>query len=257
MAIQHTMYVRATHAHIRRAARRLPRLGSGGASGAGGLAGTLMVRLGLSALELIKDAFIVKARGGTDASGLRWAPLSPYTIAYSRRHPGVPRKRQRAPFRPSWMLTVPERKRWWSLYARGLGRYKGDRSHAAAVAWFILKQEGARTLMMVYGGTQVEILRDTGLLFNSLCPGAPANSAPRHAPHVNKQVFRLGTGSVTVGTSRRWAGTHHRGIPGRLPQRRLWPEPKRWPSSWWGELLRQMQLGMIQIAVHQIRKGTP
>jgi hypothetical protein len=120
--------------------------------------------------------------------------------------------------------------------------YKGDRGHAARRAWFILKAEGARTLLDKYGNRQVEILRDTGLLLNSLSPGVSSS----------EQILRTGPGEVVVGTNRKGAAAHHYGVPGRLPQRRLWPEPSRWPSSWWAELVEQARAGLIDVVVHLI-----
>lgn len=178
---------------------------------------------------------MVKARGGTDESGLQWPPLKSSTIAYSRRHPGVPPSKKRAPFRPSWMLTEKQRKRWWQLNALG----------GAAFAWRVLKSEGAKTLIGEYGNTPVEILRDTGLLLNSLTPGL---GSP-------EQVFDAEATSVVVGTNRKWAGCHHRGIPGRLPQRRLWPEPSQWPESWWADILGEAKIGLLEVAMFLIRRA--
>jgi hypothetical protein len=89
------------------------------------------------------------------------------------------------------------------------------------------------------------ILRDTGALLASLSPDKESRD----------QVFRVGPGSVTVGTNRRGALAHHGGVPGRLPQRRLWPAPKKWPGTWWQPVLRQVQLGIVDIAVRLIREA--
>jgi hypothetical protein len=90
-----------------------------------------------------------------------------------------------------------------------------------------------------------EILRDTGLLLNSLSPGIE--------PALN--VFRVLPGVVIVGTNRKWAWTHHRGLPKRrIPQRRLWPSVDRWPSSWWLDILEQARQGLIDIAIQLIKR---
>ena len=61
------------------------------------------------------------------------------------------------------------------------------------------------TLLMKYGGRQVDILRDTGLLLNSLSPGVVSA----------EQVFKVAPGTVIVGTNRKWAYCHHYGdLPG-------------------------------------------
>ncbi len=268
MAINRTIYVRATEARVRQILSQLPAHATGQLGTSGGLAKTLLVRLGLAALGQIKQAFVVKARGGTDAAGDRWKPLSPYTIAYKRRHfiigrsgqpttKRLPRSKARAPYRPSWILTKKQRDRWWALYKRFLATYKGDKAHAAASAWVTIKNEGARTIMGVYGNQPVEILRDTGLLLNSLSPGIPADAARQFPPKVNKQVFKLEKGAVIVGTNRKWCWTHHYGVPGRIPQRRLWPEPARWPTSFWDNILEQGQKGVVEILRYLLSGGRP
>ncbi len=217
--------------------RRLIQATAGSGVAQAAVAG-LYVRVGLAALGRIKSQFVVKARGGTDDCGLKWDVLKKSTIAYSRRHPGVlwPGKK-RAPFAPSWMLTDKQRKRWHALNAVG----------GAAYAWHILKQEGAKTLIGEYGDTPVEILRDSGVLLNSLSPGIPGS--------VPDQVFRVSPGSVTVGTNRKWAGAHHRGVPGKIPKRPLWPSPDSWTEAWWSDILTQAKQGVLDILVNLLRSN--
>jgi hypothetical protein len=239
-----TIYVRANRWVVRQAVMKLPAAARTG----GALAGAMMTRCGLALLGRIRTAFIVKARGGTDDAGDKWPPLSPTTIAYRRRHPGVPRQSIRAAHRPSWMLTSKQNRRWWGLYRHGLAMFEGDKGQAARRAWFILKSEGAETLIGRYGNANVEILRDTGLLLNSLSPGVEKvsrhNIRSRH-----HQVFNIGPGEVIVGTNRKGALAHHKGIPGRLPQRRLWPDPAKWPSSWWLDITEQVQQGLVDLFI--------
>lgn len=206
----------------------------------GTAANAMMVRCGLAALGRIRAAFVVKSRGGTDEAGDRWAPLSPMTIAYRRMKRVRTRTERGRPNRPSQALTKKQQDRWWTVYRQGLVMYKGNKGHAAARAWLILKSEGAQTLLQKYGGANVEILRDTGLLFNSLSPGSA----------VPERVFRTGPGEVIVGTNRKHAGDHHTGVPSRnLPQRRLWPEPHRWPSLWWLDIAEQGRDGLVDVAI--------
>jgi hypothetical protein len=220
----------------------------------------IWLRVGLQALSLIKQAFLIKAAGGTDAAGDNWPRLAKSTVAYSRRHPGVlwPGSK-RAPFAPSWMLTKKQRERWWALYRSfGGGAPSGAGYHAKGVsgglaamfAWRVLKAEGAKTLMSEYGDEDLQPLRDTGLLLNSLSPAImpdQVTAADKNAPAVQDQIFRLAAGRVAVGTNRKWAAVHHNGSrDGRIPQRRLWPKPSRWPSSWWNLLLHQARMGLIE-----------
>lgn len=241
---QNTVHTRATRAQLREALRKIPQAMLG-AHGAKNIADAMMVRCGLAALGRIKAAFVVKSRDGTDEAGERWQPLSPKTVAYSRRHPGLPKAEARAAKRPSYMLTAKQRKRWWEVYAQGLAMFRGDKGNAARRAWGILKSEGATTIFDKYGSVQVDILRDTGLLLNSLSPGVASKD----------QVFRIGQGEVVVGTNRKHAASHHNGVPGRIPQRRLWPAPRDWPANWWADITDQAKQGMADIAAFLIKRA--
>ena len=238
-----TVYVRATRESIRRAITQAPVVARAG----GPLANAMMTRAGMAILGRIKQAFVVKARGGTDEAGDRWQPLSPKTVAYSktrqRGRGGRTKTEKSRASHPSQALSTKQQERWWEVYRRQLAIYKGDKSHAAAVAWLILKREGAVTLVDKYGHRQVEILRDTGLLLNSLSPGvSSANS-----------IFRVSAGEVIVGTNRKGAAAHHRGVPGKLPQRRLWPDPKNWPPTWYADIMGEIKQGLLDIVTDLVK----
>ncbi len=209
----------------------------------GSVQSTTLEQCGLMTLAKIRDAFLVKSRGGTDEAEGRWQPLAPATIAYRHSRSSAERRR---PERPSQALTRRQRDRWWDLYRQGMAIYRGDRGHAAARAWFVLKEEGATTLFDKYSTSQVEIMIDTGLLLDSLSP----NSGSEH------QIFAVTPGQVVVGTARKGAKSHHVGIPGRLPQRCLWPATNSWPSTWWQALLQQLRHGVVDLAVQMIQ-GLP
>lgn len=263
MTLERTISVRGTRQEVVDLLRTIPKFARGSAP----IAQTLLVRMGLALLYRVKTAFIVKSRGGTDDTGLRWQPLAPSTIAYKRRHPGVlfPGSR-RAPFAPSWMLTQKQRDRWWALY-RGFGGIApqgrgfhaaggASQGHAAAQAWTILKAEGAKTLIGEYGGAKVDILRDTGLLLNSLSPGVVvgASEPPNPPPIPPNQVFRTTNAEVIVGTNRKFCLSHHRGVPGKIPQRRLWPKPSSWTPRWWSDIRNQGVRGLVDVALYLLGK---
>jgi hypothetical protein len=251
----HTVTVRATPAQLARTLRNLPQ-SSRGTSAA---AKVLLVRCGLALLGKIKEAFLAKARGGTDEAGERWKPLSPFTIAYSRRHPGLARKGKGKRTRlhhPSAILSQKQRQRWWEVYGRMKARFSergeaGAKAHAARYAWKVLKDEGAPTIIGRYGATPVEILRDTGLLFNSLSPAIPPAAASSAPPRTKEQVFLLKRAEVMIGTKRKWAWVHHHGSA-RVPQRRLWPRVEDWPASWWAALAEQAQYGVIDVLLYEL-----
>ena len=266
---EHVIHVRGRRAGIMQVLRQLPAACEGNVPIAQAAAHELMVRVGMVALGRIRKAFVEKSRGGTDDCGESWLPLKKETVAYSRRHPGVPRSTGRAQSSPSWMLTDKQRKRWWALYRSfsgmapaGAGYHArgASRGWAAARAWLALRVEfggSVRTLMSEYGDTQVDILRDTGLLLNSLSPGVEKTPGGGAAsmPHVPHQVFRVGKGEVIVGTNRKWATAHHYGIPGRLPQRRLWAEPSKWPRAWWEDMVTTARDGLIEIALFILQRS--
>lgn len=203
-----------------------------------------LMRAGFALLGRIRRAFIAKARGGTDEAGDRWQPLSAKTLAYGRRGAGGrSRAEQKRSARPSQSLTAKQQTRWWDLYRQGLAIFKGNKASAAKRAWAISKGEGAQTLISKYGTQQAEILRSTGALLASLSPGAG---------HPN-QIFHAGQGVVTIGTNRKGASAHHNGVPGRLPQRRLWPDPKKWPASWWKDITDQVRQGVVDAIVQAVK----
>lgn len=233
---QNIIHTRTSRTEIKRVLSSFPAIARAG----GPIVSSMLTRCGMALLGRIRQAFVVKARGGVDEAGEKWKPLSPKTIAYSKT-----RRRSRTgsekgrPTHPSQALSSRQSQRWWEVYRRQLAMRRGDKSHAAAVAWLILKEEGARTLLEKYGTNQVEILRDTGLLLNSLSPGVGSPNS----------VFRVNQNSVVVGTNRKGAAAHHRGIPGRLPQRRLWPAPQNWPASWWRDIMSELKQGILDLVV--------
>lgn len=183
-------------------------------------------------MDRIRRAFMIKSHGGTDDAGDRWAPLSPKTVAYSRRGVrGSGRGR-----RPSQALSEKQRTRWWDLYRQGLVIFKRDKGAAARRAWSILKREGATTLFDKYGSRRVTILYDTGALYHSI-------------------KVRVNRSEAVISSDHPGAAAHHNGIPGRLPQRRLWPGPRRWPRSWWDEILQIVQQEVVDIAERAAREA--
>ena len=125
-------------------------------------------------------------------------------------------------------------KRWWDLYRQGLAIFKGDKGAAARRAWSYLKREGARTLFDKYSNRSAKILYDTGRLFNSITVGH-------------------GWSGATIRSNHPAANAHHNGVPGRLPQRRLWPGPNRWPAEWWKDIINEVAQGVVDITVQTLK----
>jgi hypothetical protein len=227
-----TIYFRGTRQEVRQILAAAVGIAAGHTPDSTGTVQDMQLRMGMEALSIVRDAYVVKAQGGTDEAGLSWPPLKPETIAYGRTHPGLNAKRANGPHPQRPLLTKDQDKLWRKLFARtthwlvGKGTDQDEAKRiAAANAWIIVKAQGGKTILGEYGNEKVEILRDKGILLNSLSPGVAAGSAPG-------QVFKFGAGEVIVGTNVPYAAAHHHGVPGKLPQRRLWAEPAAWPFAW-------------------------
>lgn len=97
-----------------------------------------------------------------------------------------------------------------------------------------------------------DILRDTSELLDSLDAGAhPSQMSAGHHPGPD-QVFKVGNNEVEVGTAVDYAVLHHQGRGRRPPKRRLWPEPRRWTSRWWREILHEAAMGVTGVLVEEL-----
>lgn len=214
----------------------------------GNPARAILMRAAQALKARIHTACVIKARGGVDEAGEHWVPLSPAYVAYKRAK-RTKTEKGRASY-PSQALTESQRKRWWGIYFKVKdkaikGGSKTAHGDAAKTAWNILKREGATTLFQKYKGAQVEILRDTGLLLNSL---SPAIKSSKHS------ILRVERNAIEVGTNRPGASAHHHGNPRMgLPQRRLWPAVANWPSSWWIDITEQIQQGIVDLIVQRLK----
>lgn len=205
------------------------------------------LRMAVAWFSKVKQAYVTKARGGTDEAGDSWPALSPHYLAYSRpmakggrgsRRP--PRGGGLAPGGQDGLLTQTQLRQWRFHYAQALAHYSvGDtptqeaKSHAAAIAWtWVKRHAGAETKLQKFGRRSVEILRDRGVLFNSLSPGL-ANDYDAGVQSADQILETRRPGQLVVGTNVAYAAAHHYGRPGKLPQRRLWPAPSRIPATWW------------------------
>ena len=215
------------------------------------LAQLIQLRIGIQLLSEIQQAFIEKSRGGTGSDGIRWQPLKRETIAQRRVGKGFLKSQGITGKRVRGLLTPAEDRLWRSIFARVYARNAVAMGHGAAaakagaIAWFELKKRGAKTKLDVLGGRKVEILRDTSELFRSLSPLDPRRTRPPG------QILERNATSVTVGTNvKSW---HHRGIPGRLPARPLWPLTNEIPAKWWESLQEQAIDGIREAMIELLR----
>lgn len=219
------------------------------------VARSVFLAVGVAALSDIKADFVRKARGGTGEDGVKWKPLKKETVAYSRRFgPGEKARLKRAAglgsghrFAPGGkpgLLSAQQLKQWKAIYASALKRLMASMDEAAAkrraaqIAWAVMKKRGAKTMLEVFGNRPVEVLRDTGILMNSLSPGVWTEGGYRKPsqPGGSDQVFDLAANGVTVGTNVPYAEAHQNGDPSRgIPARPFLPRgdaPEVWKQRW-------------------------
>lgn len=211
------------------------------------LAKTVHTAVGLAALSDIKDDFVRKARGEVGEDGNQWPPLSPKTLAYSRRFgPGEKAELKRAAglgrgHNRRGLLSAAQDKRWRQIFAHTFKRLvlsldiATAKARAAGHAWNVLKREGAQTKLDVFGNRAHEILRDTGVLLNSLSPGELSAGSTDYTPVAN-QIFALTGSGVIIGTNVPYASVHQHGSKKKgIPARPFLPKPKApqvWVSRW-------------------------
>jgi len=215
-------------------------------------------RLSNALLSQVQQDFITKSRGGTGRDGIKWAPLKPETIAYSRRITKKEFKDAGVKRGERGVLTPEENRRWKSIYSKNLSRlqiqehlsHREAKAIAAKIAWSVLKSQGAKTIIGLFGSRKVDILRDTGLLFRSLSPGLVADQPSTE----EGQIRRFQPGEIIVGTNvKPW---HHPGIPNKLPSRPFWPLDGSIPDAWWAAI-QDAALRGLEIAAKQVVEGNP
>lgn len=233
----------------------IPDMVAGTAADSYGVVRGIQLRAGVALLSEVQRAFLTKSRGGTGSDGIKWAPLAPQTIANRR----TTRQERRAlGIRKGWRrpsLDAIQDLRWRQIFARNYRLGLLDlppaeaKRRAAAIAWATLKREGAKTLLEKLGSRQVDILRDTGLLFKSLSPGV--DDRPSGA---DGQIFETPPGRVIVGTNQKpW---HHKGNPAKnLPARPLWPPDGSIPQAWWPSIRRAILAGVVRAVVEAYQRG--
>jgi hypothetical protein len=74
----------------------------------------------------------------------------------------------------------------------------------------------------------LKILAEYGDLYRTLTP----SPVPGRLAGVRGQVVRIDSARRAIVCGSREKVWHHRGVPGRLPRRRLWPMPELVPAQW-------------------------
>ena len=250
---------RGTKSELMELATGLGEVLAGNAPDSLGIAKGLATVLGFAALSSIKDAFIIKSRGGTDEMGIKWPPLSPATIAARK----VSREEEKSSpdIKDRQAVARREEKKRMRTLPPGMNP-KEARAIARRYGQIKATRETGRKKIEVLGFRQVNILRDTGKMFNSLQPGRLNGSS--YSPPTDEggenQIFEATPGLVTVGTRDVKFPTHNFGRPamkdknGRtlpaIPRRQVFPDSNaEIPSQWWeawaavGNRYLEMQIG--------------
>ncbi len=279
-----TVYFRGTRADITRIALQLAAVLAGRASDTHGVARGFMLTLGFAALTDIKEAYLIKATGGTDEMGIRWPPLSPETIANRRigRGDKTARKRKGETFlqrlsriesanliKLREKIRKRETKKALKRFRLSLPEPEAQR-RAKIVGGLKATRETGATKVVTLGSRSVEILRDTGVLLNSLSPGRLTGSGgsvgytPPGGEGGSEQIFQIGAGEVIVGSNVKYFRTHQRGDSGvdkrgrkrNIPQRKVLPDAETpVPRVWWDRWTALANKGLVVGAELLYRRG--
>ena len=111
---------------------------------------------------------------------------------------------------------------------------KGDKAHAAAYAWTVLKAEGAKTRLETLGNRNVEIGRDSDGIYNSLSPGVEDN------------ILQAVPGAATVGSNKKYAPHFH-------AKRPIWAPPSMWPDPYWQRLTKLAADGLLYMVAENLK----
>lgn len=248
------VYFHGNRMQAKQVARQLKEMLTGRTSDPLGIARGVFSAIGLAALSDIKDDFVRKANGETGEDGNKWPDLSPEYKAYGRRFgageqaslkkaAGLGKANRFAPGQNKGLLTAAQLKQWNKIFATRLQRLllsmpPGEaKARAAQIAWAELKRMGAKTKISVYGSRKVQILRDTGVLLNSLSPGELNGNTYSKPSGLggDDQIFSTISNGVIVGTSVPYAGVHNHGNAAKgIPARTFLPKeaPQVWVDRW-------------------------
>lgn len=246
-----------------------------------GISNGFLLSLGFGALSDIRQAFIDKAAGRTGEDRVKWEPLSPQTIANRRvgradqgygkrvtRNPGqssLEAAQQALLIRRRVQIVNRETKKALNRF-RASGLTEGEALRRARIVGQLkATQLTGKTKVETLGHRQVEILRDTGVLLNSLSPGLfslqggfgtytkPAGDGG------DEQIFRVEPGAVIVGTTVAYASAHQRGNKAKgLPARKILPDKSLpVPDIWWERWSGIAVVALAAAAVVLFQRGAP
>lgn len=251
-----TVYFHGTRRDISRIAQTLAAVLAGRAADTHRIARGFQLVLGFSALSDIKSAFVTKSRGGTDEMGITWEPLKPATIANRR---VGPRDLLNAAIKEREKIRKRETDKAFRRLQLSLPEREAKR-RAAIVGGLKATKETGRTKLQTLGSRDVEILRDTGVLLNSLSPGTLNGDqySPPAGEGGKEQIFETPAGQVIVGTNVPYARTHQKGDASRnIPARPFLPDDSHpVPQIWWDRWARNANKALVASAELLYRRAS-
>lgn len=244
------VYFRGTRAEAVAIVRQIKDALTGKVSDPTGLARGVFNAIGLKLLSEIKDDFIRKSEGGTGEDGVKWPPLSKKYLAYGKRFAkgeqvalktgaGLGKGHRHGIGTNTGLLSASEKKLWNKIFGSRLQRLllslppAEAKARAAQIAWAELKRMGAKTKIDVFGSRKAPMLRDWGMLFNSISPGEITGTdyIPPSKPGGEHQIFSTIANGIIVGTNVPYASVHQHGSPSQgIPARPFLP--KTIPAVW-------------------------
>ncbi len=240
------IYFRGTIDQAKDAIRQLAQMLVGARPDRAGVARGVFLAVGVAALSDVKADFVRKARGNTGEDGVKWDPLSPKTIANRRVGPRDIKNDEHIANRER--IRKQEFRKAYGRYRAGGLSEEEARKKANHVAGIRATLRTGRTKVKTLGYRDVDILRDTGVLLNSLSPGqlvGDSYSKPSGDGGLD-QIFDLATNGVVVGTNVLYSATHQYGDAKRnIPARPFLPErpPEVWRQRWLNAALRALEAG--------------
>lgn len=220
---------RGTRAELAQLLHTIPGVLAGRTPHAADLARSLQLRMGNAYLGQLQQDFLVKSKGGMGRDGIKWAPLSPVTIAQRRQSPA-----DKAAYDREY------KKHLEILKAKGFPAAEA-RKKAAQVA----RGEYARYL----AARTVDIGRDTNRMFQSLAAGFDANP-----PTSSDTTVRYTSGALLIGSNVPYLYYFHGGTP-RQPARPIAPPDGTIPDAWWPAVLDAGVRGLAQAVEEMVRRG--
>ena len=268
-----TIRFQGSRADITRVVQQLSAVLSGRAQDNDQIARGFMLALGFAALSSIREAYIEKARGGTDAMGIKWKPLKPETIA-NRKGPGETKARisvsdtagqridkiaQAKLVRDRERIRKRETKEALSKFLLSLPEREALR-RARIVGGLKATAETGKTKVQTKGSREHQILVDIGTLFNSTGPGLLQGASYQKPTDRGgeQQIMQVFPGELIVGTNVPYATTHQRGDASRnIPARPFLPgDQYPVPQIWWDRWLRAANAALVESVEILFRRGT-